>query len=203
MQLATPSHEPGRTMLKREYARALATLYQARHGIAIVVVVYGAACAGGWKYAGALNFLHQTVSGLVDTFAAKRGMDFVFSLFMHNLVATYTTMCLLTLWGLVPLITAAANGLLLGWIVATAIGASIPDAAAMLVPHGLFEWPAMLISWGVSLWRGLGYRFNGLPGTYFDRWLTANRVFFLIVLPLLLVAAIIEGRAFLFSGVAG
>ncbi len=81
----------------------------------------------------------------------------------------------------------------------TATGPSLYDAALMLVPHGMFEWPAMLIAWGVGLWRGEGYRFNAVLGTYFQRWKRSNQVFFLIVLPLLLVAAIVEGRGHLFG----
>ena len=52
----------------------------------------------------------------------------------------------------------------------------------MLVPHGLFEWPAMMIAWGVGLWRGVGYRFNSDPGTYMHRWKKANQLFFMMVL---------------------
>jgi uncharacterized membrane protein SpoIIM required for sporulation len=107
-------------------------------------------------------------------------------------------MCLVTLWGLVPILTAMANGLLLGWIVVTALDASLVDAAMLLVPHGLFEWPAMMIAWGVGLWRGVGYRFHIAPGSYVQRWKRANQLFLFVVLPLLLAAAIIEGRRFLF-----
>ena len=181
-------------MLNRQYIDALSTLHQARYGILIALLVYAGSCLGGWIYADALSFFQQPASGLAGKFAGKGGADFIFSLFAHNLVATYIVMCLLTLWGLVPIVTAIANGLILGWIVVTATGSSLADAAAMLVPHGIFEWPAMMIAWGVGLWRGAGYRFSLNPGTYFQRWKRSNQVFFLIVLPLLLLAAIVEGR---------
>lgn len=190
-------------MLNRQYAAALSTLYLARYGILLALFVYAGSCLGGWIYADALSFFQQAASGLVDKFAGKAGAVFIFSLFVHNLVATYIVMCLLTLWGLVPIVTAIANGLILGWIVATVTGPSLIDIVAMLVPHGMFEWPAMIIAWGVGLWRGAGYRFSVDPRTYFQRWKQSNQVFFLIVLPLLLVAAIVEGRGHLskfFSG---
>jgi stage II sporulation protein M len=90
------------------------------------------------------------------------------------------------------------NGLILGWIVVTATGPSLVDAAGILVPHGMFEWPAMMIAWGVGLWRGALYRFGTDPGTFVLRWQQSNRVFSLIVLPLLLLAAMVEGRGHLF-----
>ena len=206
MHLGTPKDNKFNSdakLLNRQYATALSTLYQARYGILIALLVYAGSCLGGWLYADALGFFQQAAGGLAGKFAGKGGADFIFSLFLHNLVATYIVMCLVTLWGLMPMVTAIANGLLLGWIVVTATGPSIYDAAAMLVPHGIFEWPAMMIAWGVGLWRGTGYRFNAIPGTYFQRWKRSNQVFFLIVLPLLLVAAIVEGRGHLFEKFPG
>ncbi len=184
-------------LLNRQYTAALTTLYQARYGILIAFLIYAGSCLGGWIYADALSFFQQAASGLAGKFAGQVGSNFIFSLFLHNLVATYIVMCLLTLWGIVPIITAIGNGLLLGWIVVTATGPSWIEAAAMLVPHGIFEWPAMMTAWGVGLWRGAGYRFSVDPGTYFQRWKQSNQVFFLIVLPLLLLAAIVEGRGHL------
>lgn len=187
------------SLIKQHYIHAAATLHRARFGILAAVLIYTASCFAGWFWADLLGGFERAASSLVDKFAGKTGIHFVFTLFSHNLVATYITMCLLTLWGLVPLVTAVANGLLLGWIVTVITGHTAAEGAMMLVPHGLFEWPAMLIAWGVGFWRGAGFRFEPLPGTYMERWVAANRVFFLFVLPLLFVAAIIEGRDFLFA----
>ena len=187
----------------RNYTVAWATLRQARYGILIAMLVYALSCTGGWIYADALGFFEQAAGSLANKFEGKQGLDFIFSLFLHNLAATYIAMCLVTLWGLFPMVNAIANGLILGWLVGTENGPSLVDAATMLVPHGLFEWPAMMTAWGVGLWRGAGYRFSAVPGTWFHRWKQANRVYFFIVLPLLLVAAIIEGRAHLFELLSG
>jgi stage II sporulation protein M len=152
---------------------------------------------GGMVFAEDLGFFHQAAAGLADKFEGRQGADFILSLFLHNLVATYIAMCLVSLWGLFPLVNAIANGLILGWIVGTAYGPSPVDAAVMLVPHGLFEWPAMMIAWGVGLWRGAGYRFSSPSGTYLHRLKQSNQLFFLYVFPLLVVAAVVEGRSHL------
>ena len=180
----------------RQYA-ALSLLHQARHCVLIAFFIYCISCLAGWMNADALDFFQEAASGLADTFEGKHGVNFVLSLFLHNLVATYIAMCLVTLWGLFPMVNAIANGLILGWIVVTATGPSLVDAAGILVPHGMFEWPAMMIAWGVGLWRGAGYRFSANPGSYVQRWKKSNQLFFMIVLPLLLLAAIVEGRGYL------
>ena len=187
-------------MIATPYRQAVSTLYRVRYGILTAALVYTISGICGWVFADALGAFERAASSLVGTFANKSGADFVFTLFIHNLIATYIGMCLLTLWGLVPMVTAIANGLLLGWIVTVVSGPSPAETAMLLVPHGLFEWPAMLIAWGTGFWRGVGYRFEATGTSYLDRWVAANRVFFLIVLPLLFVAALIEGRAQLFPG---
>jgi len=74
-------------VLKRHYAGALSTLYQARYCMLIALLIYTGSCLGGWVYAGALGFLHQAAASL----AGKGGVTFIFSLVVHNLVATYIT----------------------------------------------------------------------------------------------------------------
>lgn len=177
-----------------QYIAALATLYQARFCLLIALFAYSASCMVGWMHADRLEFFQLAAGALADKFEGRDGAAFILSMFLHNLVATYITMCLFTFWGLVPMVTAMANGLILGWIVVTAVGTSMLDAAAMLVPHGLFEWPAMMIAWGVGLWRGAGYRFSKEPESYVQRWKRSNQLFLFIVLPLLLLAAVVEGR---------
>jgi predicted permease len=61
----------------------------------------------------------------------------------------------------------------------------------------------MLIAWGVGLWRGVGYRFSETGSTWKDRWETANKIYFTITMPLLFIAAIIEGRYHIFKEVSG
>ncbi len=194
--ISNPTSEMDANMM-RSYAAALTTLHHTRHCILIALAVYMVGGLMGWIHADNLTFFHQPAVALADKFEGKHGAGFILALFLHNLVATYITMCTITVWGLVPMVTAMANGLILGWIVVTAISASLVDAAALLVPHGLFEWPAMMIAWGVGLWRGAGYRFSTVPGTYAQRWRKSNQLFFLIVFPLLLAAAIVEGRGHL------
>ena len=190
-------------MIRRLTTMIADNLHQARYGMLAALMVYAAGAVAGWWFADALDVLQPAAEGLAGAFRDKGPVDFIASLFLHNLAATYITMCLVTLWGLVPLAAAVGNGLLLGWVVATVTGTSLSTAAALLVPHGLFEWPAMLIAWGVGLWRGVGYRFGPHSARYIDRWKQANLLYFSIVLPLLLIAAVIEGRGRILAIVSG
>ena len=191
------------SLLKTFFSDALKAIAEARNCIFIAMVLYGCAIFAGWVYADNLAFLEEQVVKLAAQFAGKDAIAFILKIFLHNLVATYVAMCLVILFGVVPGIIAVFNGLILGWIIATAQERAGINIWMMIIPHGIFEWPAMIIAWGIGLWRGGGYRFSDTSGTWKKRWETAHKVFFTVVLPLLFLAAIIEGRYHIVKEVSG
>lgn len=182
------------SLVKTFFSDSLKTISEARSCILIALGLYCCSILVGWIYADHFTFLEEQVRKLAAQFAGKDAITFIFRIFLHNLIATYIAMCLLALFGAVPTIIAVFNGLILGWLFAKSSGMPEVNISVMIIPHGIFEWPAMLIAWGVGLWRGVGYRLSDSPGTWKERWEKANKVFFTIILPLLLIAAIIEGR---------
>jgi uncharacterized membrane protein SpoIIM required for sporulation len=157
----------------------------------------------GWVYADSFSFLEGQLKKLIAQFAGKETITFIFKIFLHNLIATYVAMCFVVFFGAVPAIIAVVNGLILGWIIAKSPGGAATNIWLVLIPHGIFEWPAMMIAWGVGLWRGVGYRFSETGSTWKERWETANKIYFSITLPLLFVAAVIEGRYHIFKEISG
>ena len=194
---------PNASLVKTFYSDALKTISEARNCIFIAMVLYGCAIIIGWTYADNFSFLEEQVKRLAAQFAGKNAITFILTIFLHNLIATYVAMCFVVLFGVVPTIIAVFNGLILGWVIAESPGGSTANIWMVLIPHGIFEWPAMLIAWGVGLWRGVGYRFSQTGGTWKERWEVANKIYFTITLPLLLIAAIIEGRYHIFKEITG
>ena len=181
-------------MLKKIYSESFATLHAARYCILAVFFIYVAATVLGWLFSDSFPFLEKQVRELTQSFADKSALVFILKIFIRNLVASYIVTCAVSLWGIFPVIAAVLNGLLLGWVIAFAAGESISKLAVLLIPHGLFEWPAMFIAWGTGVWKGLGYRFTSGAMTFGERFKKANLVYFTAVFPLLSVAAVIEGR---------
>ena len=170
------------------------TLREARYCILSVALIYLGAIFIGWLYSESFPFLENQVKELTKGFFDKTAFVFIVKVFFRNLMASYTVACIISLWGIVPLLAAAANGLLLGWIISFAAQATFSKLAILLIPHGVFEWPAMFIAWGIGLWKGLGFRFHSSELSFGERFKKVNVVYFTTVLPLLIVAAIIEGR---------
>ena len=170
-------------------------IYEARYCILIATILYALGLLVGWAYPEKFPFLEEQTKKLAEPFLGVSAGTFILKIFAYNIVATYLSMCLIVIFGIIPGIVAALNGLITGWVIASyASGASSSKIALMIVPHGLFEWPAMMISWGVGIWRGFGYRFFEAKTTYKERWQRANKVFIIVVIPLLFAAAIVEGR---------
>jgi uncharacterized membrane protein SpoIIM required for sporulation len=194
---------PNTSIYKTTFHDALKTISEARTWIFVALVLYACAAFVGWTRADNFSFLEAQIERLAAQFADRNAITFIFKIFLHNLIATYFAMCFVVLFGAVPTVIAIFNGLVLGWVIAKSPGGSTANIWLVLVPHGIFEWPAMSIAWGVGLWRGVGYRFSRTAGTWRERWEAANKIYFTVTLPLLFLAAVIEGRYHIFNEVSG
>ncbi len=162
--------------------------------VLLAAFVYMLAAVAGWIYSEDLDILKLQFEQLAERFQGLGPFEFMARIFVHNLVASYLAMCLVVLYGLIPLCLAAFNGLLLGWFAGWMEGVSWIQLAFLLVPHGIFEWPAMFVAFGVGIWRGLGHLLGSETLSWFQRWKKAHLVYLFFVVPLLFVAAVVESR---------
>lgn len=114
-------------------------------------------------------------------------------IFLNNMQSSFLGLVLGVFFGIFPVLFAAFNGYILGFVALLAVEAGGGEVLWKLLPHGIFELPAVFIS------LGLGIRIAGLvfhsakPGFFKDYLWEFARTFIFIVIPLLLIAAIIEG----------
>lgn len=115
-------------------------------------------------------------------------------IFLNNFVKTFLVVALGFLFGIVPLYFIYVNGLLLGIVLAYAQSQSkIILALASILPHGVLEIPALLISVSYGLWLGIEfYRWIRYRKNFRESYLYALKKYFIVVFPLLLVAALVE-----------
>ncbi len=173
---------------------AIDTLMSARSWILGAVLVYCTAAVVAWSLPGYFDFLEVQFDSLMQQFMHLGALEFILRIFVHNLIASYLAMCFVVFFGIVPLTFAVFNGLLLGWFAGWMDHVPWVEMAVMLVPHGIFEWPAMFIAFGVGMWRGVGFRWSEVYLSWLDRLKRVHCVYLIFVVPLLFVAAIIEGR---------
>jgi uncharacterized membrane protein SpoIIM required for sporulation len=108
-------------------------------------------------------------------------------LFAKNSTAAVFTLLLGPLFGVFPTYSAVVNGAVVGAVIQAE-----PAAAWMVLPHGIFELPAMFLAWGLGMWTGAGLWGSAKSRTVGQRFRAIWPVFFSVVIPLLLIAAVIE-----------
>ena len=114
-------------------------------------------------------------------------------IFFNNVQSSFFGIVFGIFLGIFPLIAVVTNGYVLGFVASLVVDSEGILALWRLFPHGIFELPAIFISLGLGLKIGTFIfqreKFESLKKYY----LNSLRVFLFIVLPLLIIAAIIEG----------
>jgi len=158
------------------------------------------------------------------------GIELIFYIFFNNLSASLFGLVFGVFFGVFSIISSVSNGYVLGFVSALSISAEGVGSLWKILPHGIFELPAIFISLGLGLslgfpfvYRYFKYYFNKnnglavifgilflLPAVIITSWIDkklrdyqfrdfkyrfnhALSVFFFVVVPLLIIAAIIEG----------
>ena len=94
--------------------------------------------------------------------------------------------------GIFSIITVIINGYLLGFVSARVVYAEGITSLWRLLPHGIFELPAVLISMGLGLKIGTFIFQKKKIKSLKEFFLSSFKTFLFVILPLLVIAALIE-----------
>ncbi|MBU4339288.1 stage II sporulation protein M [Patescibacteria group bacterium] len=114
-------------------------------------------------------------------------------IFLNNLQSSFFGMTFGFFLGIFPVIAAIANGYLLGFVALISVDNGGWLILIKLLPHGIFELPAIFISLGLGLKCGTCIFKKEILKNFNEYLINSLRVFLFIVIPLLLIAGIIEG----------
>jgi stage II sporulation protein M len=109
---------------------------------------------------------------------------------LHNLILDYLALRLgYATFGLAPAVYLCLNGLFVGAFMGNIESADQLATVGLLVPHGVFELPALFLAAGLGMW--LGTRARRKPGLT-KALAGAHAVFLAVILPLAALAAMVE-----------
>ena len=132
---------------------------------------------------------------LEEMLEKTQGMNFLelfWFIFWNNLKVSFIGIVSGIVFGILPFLTSVANGYLLGFVSSLVVGQENFLSLWRILPHGIFELPAVFISLGLGFKLGF-FIFQKKKMKYLKNNLYKSLiVFFLIVLPLLVLAAFIE-----------
>ena len=132
----------------------------------------------------------SVISAFLDyakTFENKNALELLVAIFLRNAFSAFFAILLGFLFGLVPVFGAVFNGIAVG-----AILHLNPLNFFRIIPHGLFELPAMFIAWALGIWCAGGLFHSLRFNTITFRIKRSLNIYLSIIVPLLIIAAIIE-----------
>jgi stage II sporulation protein M len=176
-------------MYKRSLGISLATVVVAF--IVALLVGYGVVSLNAEAGAALMNFLRNEIFADVGE---GDGLVLFAKIFLNNLEACVILFLGGASLGLITLLIISLNGIVIGGVIGI-VGTErgLPFMAAAILPHGIFEIPAFIISGalGLSLAHAFLDELRG-SGDMAAAGVRLGRTFMTIVLPLVLVAAVIE-----------
>ena len=123
-------------------------------------------------------------------------------IFQNNTIVALVSIFSGFFFGIVPAIFLFSNGFFIGIITGIIVAVTGDGFSVLLrlVPHGIFEIPAIIISFAIGIKFGT-FMFRKNPKKIFLEYLiNSARVFTFIILPLLLIASVIESFLIVFVG---
>lgn len=136
-----------------------------------------------------LEYIRQILEQTKDMSA----IELISFIFLNNLQASFLAILFGLFFGIVPVLFAIFNGYILGIVASMAVAEEGIFSLLNILPHGVFELPAVFISLGMGLKIG-SFIFQKNKFNFFKKtFANSLKTFFLIVIPLLILAAIIEG----------
>jgi stage II sporulation protein M len=186
--------------LKEFFTDAWRSLQEAKNFVYLSALLFLCGIVFGLVFTEQFMGLLESFGELARSFRGRRTGVLILMIFLQNFSSSLIALWAGALLGIVPSVAAISNGILFGVVLSFAGDMGPAAVLVRLVPHGIFELPAVCISWGLGIWRGAWLFQRDKSGPFRERALKAYKVFFAIVLPLLLIAAVIEGLG---MGLAG
>jgi stage II sporulation protein M len=166
------------------------TLRMASPQIGVALVIFILATVTGALRPDMASGILASFQEIAEDLMQRSTPELIVAIFLRNGMAAVISIFLGIIFGIVPAAAILFNGLLFGAVLQMA-----PGDIWRVLPHGIFELPAMFIAWGLGLWVGQWFLQPPRLEHLKDRLGRSLKVLLALILPLLVVAAIIEGLA--------
>lgn len=182
--------------LKKEYRDSWDYIKASRNFIYIIIGIFLIFGLIGF-FIPAPDFLMEQILDFVRELLEKTQgmsqMELIQFIFFNNLKSSFFGMIFGIALGIFPLFSSIINGYILGFVASMTVEGEGLSVLWRLLPHGIFELPAVFISLGLGLKLGTFVFYEKKLETFKEFFWSSLRVFLFIVIPLLILAGIIEG----------
>lgn len=177
--------------VKQQFREAKSYLGESKKFIYSVIIIFIISAIIGFIFRENLTFIDGFLKELLDKTAGLNTIEMIFFILQNNLQSAFFSIIFGIFLGIFPIFSALSNGVVLGYVMKSSYEIAGFGIWLRLLPHGIFELPAIFIAFGVGIKLG----FSILKGVekFRKEFYKAANIFMMIIIPLLIVAAIIEG----------
>lgn len=147
----------------------------------------------GFVFASSFGFIDELLKGLVDRTEGMGPIQLIGFILRNNFQASVIAIALGLFLGIFPVAASLYNGVIIGYVLRRSADVAGVLSFWRLLPHGVFELPAIFISFGLGIKLGMFVASISPWKELKKRAYNSLKVLVLIVLPLLIIAAVIEG----------
>jgi len=115
----------------------------------------------------------------------------ILKIFLNNSLASILSIVFGVFLGIYPILSAVINGYLVGFVSRFSVEQEGLFILWRFLPHGIFEIPAIIFSFAIGL--KIGIELLKSKKNFKNNLLEAGRIFIFVILPLIILAAIVEG----------
>jgi stage II sporulation protein M len=181
---------------KKEYSQSLNYIRSSKNFIYSIVTVFLFFGILGFFVPLPEDILQSILEMLKDLVGQIEGLNYIEVIqfiFWNNFKSSLYGILFGVAFGIFPVFSSMLNGYVLGFVAQQSVASEGILVLLRLVPHGIFELPAVLISLGLGMKLGTFIFYKKKIETLKEFFWNSIRVFIFVIIPLLLVAAIIEG----------
>jgi stage II sporulation protein M len=180
---------------KKNYSLSWNYIKKSRNYIIFIILVFlfGSLLALFFQPPEIVELIKGFVKELLERTKGLNSWQMIIFILNNNLKNSFFAMIFGVFLGVFPVFTALANGYVLGFIAEKSVAIDGLVVLWRLFPHGVFELPAVILALALGTKFGLFWTAREKKKEFLKRLESSLRVFLFVILPLLIIAAIIEG----------
>lgn len=168
--------------------------------IYISIIIFFISAVFGYFSSERLGFLDEQLREIALKTQGLDALELLWFIFSNNVTSALSVLFLGIFFGIFPLFNAVFNGAILGYVYSKAVPVAGFLVIWRIIPHGIFELPAIFISLGLGIHLGMSFFSKEKIVTLKHRLRNSLKAFLAVVVPLLMLAAVIESFLILFVG---
>lgn len=182
-----------RESFRTQFREALKYLKESRNYILAIALIFVGGILFGFIFSSQLGFLDEILKQLVERVRGLNTSEMILFILQNNLTSAFFGIVFGIFLGIFPIVASFSNGIVLGYVMKIVWFDSGVSEFWKILPHGVFELPAIFISLALGVRLGM-FVFSKEKGKEFmERARNSIILFVCVVIPLLIAAAIIEG----------